>query len=216
MPNVMALPTCAQFIKLDFLQRNPNIKFPENIQPGEDGLFSHQLLALTKKISLNSQGIYNYRKHENQNHVRINENVGKVLDTIPKWFEILEVFYTKHNLFKSHALHLALFIEHEPFEFRYIAMPLNNEQKIFLHTIIKEFMKKNVLPYLEKKDKKYLSGAFLNFLINDDIKEFDTFYQKYLINREKKRKLYLKLVKFFPIKSVRKKLRSNIVKNFER
>ncbi|MGA9213442.1 glycosyltransferase family 2 protein [Kaistella sp.] len=40
MPNVMALPTCAQFIRLDFLKKFPNVKFPENIQPGEDGLFS--------------------------------------------------------------------------------------------------------------------------------------------------------------------------------
>ncbi|PKF74733.1 glycosyltransferase family 2 protein [Chryseobacterium sp. PMSZPI] len=216
MPNVMALPTCAQFIRLEFLKKYPDIKFPENIQPGEDGLFSHQLLALTRKISLNAQGIYNYRKHENQNHVKINENAGKVLDTIPKWFGILEDFYTKHQLFKSHALHLALFIEHEPFEFRYIAMSLNDQQKIFLHTIIKEFMNKNVFPYFEKKDKKHLSGAFLYFLETDDCTKFDAFYPQYLVEREKKRKLYLKLIKFIPIKSIRKQLRSDIVKNFER
>ena len=216
MPNVMALPTCAQFIKSDFLKKFPEIKFPENIQPGEDGLYSHQLLALTKKVSLNPEGIYHYRKHENQNHVKINENAGQVLETIPKWFEILADFYVKYNLLKSKALHLALFIEHEPFEFRYIAMPLNNEQKLFLHSIIKEFMNKNVFPYLKKKDEKKLSRAFLYFLKTDDLKKFDNYYSKHISKRERQRKLYLKLIKFVPVKSIRKKLRHNIVKNFER
>lgn len=216
MPNVMALPTCAQFIRLDFLKKHPDIQFPENIQPGEDGLFSHQLLALTQKISLNAQGIYHYRKHANQNHIKINENVGKVLETIPKWFEILEEFYTTHDLFKSHALHLALFIEHEPFEFRYIAMPLNDEQKTFLQTIIKKFMNKNVFPYLQKEDEKYLSKAFLYFLKINNLQKFDSYYHKYLTQKEKRRKLYLKLIKFIPIKSIRKKLRRDIVKNFEK
>lgn len=216
MPHVMALPTCAQFIKTEFVRRYSDIKFPENIQPGEDGIFSHQLLALTKNISLNSKGNYHYRKHENQNHVRINENVEKVLGTIPKWFEILEEFYIKYSLFQSHALHLALFIEHEPFEFRYIAMPLDGDQKIYLRSIIKEFMDKNVFPYLKNKEKKYLSDAFLYFLKEEDFRKYEKYYPYYLIRREKKKKIYLKLIKFIPIKSIRKKLRSDIIKNFER
>lgn len=216
MPNVMALPTWAQFIKLKFLKQYPDIKFPENIQPGEDGLFSHQLLALTKKISLNTLGIYHYRKHENQNHVKINENTGKVIESIPKWFEILKKFYQNHQLFNSHALHLALFIEHEPFELRYIAMSLKDEQKTYLRNIIKEFMNKNVFPFLKGNNKKHLSKAFLYFLEEDDFKKFDIYYPQYLINREKKKKLYLKLIKFIPIKFIRKRLRNGIVKNFER
>lgn len=214
MPNVMALPTWAQFIRLEYLKKYPHIRFPKNIQPCEDGLFSHQLLALTTKISLNPLGVYHYRQHEGQNHIIINNNVDKVLEKIPEWFQILEEFYTKHDLFKSHALHLALFVEHEPFEFRYLGMPLNIDQKIFLHTVIKDFMNKNVFVHLGKEDEKHLSEIFLHFSKVDDVMIFDSYYQKYLVNRKNKKKLCLKLITFIPIKSLRKKMRDNVAKNF--
>ncbi len=58
MPHPTALPTCAMMIKKKFLAKYSNIRYPANIQPCEDGLFSHQLLALTNKISFNPDGIY--------------------------------------------------------------------------------------------------------------------------------------------------------------
>ena len=216
MPKVMALPTCAQFLKLDFLKKYPGIKFPENIQPCEDGLFSHQLLAITEKIGLNPLSIYHYREHEDQNHLVINRNTEKVLLKIPEWFQILEKFYTDYDLFKSHSLHLALFMEHEPFEFRYLAMPLNLEQKVFLHTIIKDFMNKNVFTHLIKEDEKYLSPAFLYFNKTDNVVAFDSYYQKYIAERENKRRLYLRLINFIPIRRLRKKLRKTVAENFEK
>jgi glycosyltransferase involved in cell wall biosynthesis len=215
MPNVTALPTWAQLIRMEFLKQYQSIRFPDNIQPCEDGLFSHQLLALTEKIAQNHEGIYHYRHHENQNHLKINENCEKVTKQIPTWFEILENFYTKHGLFKSHSLHLALFIEHEPFEFRYLAMPLNQGQKVFLHQIIKDFMSKNVFPHLDEESKKSLSIPFLKFVNSKKFDDFDRFYIKYLKQRKIKKKLCLFAINMIPLSEIRKNLRKNINDQFQ-
>lgn len=147
---VKVLPTCAMFIKHSFLKQYSKIRFPEKIQPCEDGLFSHQLLQLTDKIALNYEGVYYYREHENQNHLNINKNAVKVINQIPKWFEILEDFYNRYDLWEEKSLELAKFIEHEPFEFRYLSMNLNDDLKRDLHLLIREFMNKKVVPFLKK------------------------------------------------------------------
>lgn len=214
LPNVMALPTWAQFLKHDFLKVHHNIRFPEHIQPCEDGLFSHQLLALTKKIAPSVESIYHYRQHENQNHLKINENSWKVLKQIPVWFEILEKFYQEYGLFQSHALHLALFIEHEPYEFRYLDMPLDGEQKAYLHDLIKKFMAKNVLSNLRKRDYRKLKKSFLYFVGSQDYNSFDRFYVKYLEKRARQKKINLFLIKFIPIKSLKRKLKKKIKEEF--
>jgi len=204
LPNVFALPTWGEFLKHDFLKKHSDVRFPENIQPCEDGLFSHQLLALTKNIEANPNGIYNYRHHDNQNHKK--NNVEKVLVQIPLWFEILEDFYKKHNLFESHALHLALFIEHEPLQLRYLSMALNENQKADLHKLIKGFMQKNVIPFLKNEDKKKLSNYFLFFINSKDHLEFDNYYKKLKI--ENKIKLFL--IKFMPVSKIRKRVRKEL------
>lgn len=205
LPNVFALPTWGQFLKHDFLTQHSDIRFPENIQPCEDGLFSNQLLALTKKIGANPDGIYNYRHHEEQNHKKNNDNVEKILAQIPSWFKILEDFYKNHNLFESHALHLALFVEHEPLQLRYLSMSLDEKQKAHLHELIKGFMQK-VLPFLKDEDKKKLSGYFLFFINAKDHLEFDDYYQKLKI----KNKVKLFLIKFMPISKIRKRVRKEL------
>lgn len=212
LPNVMALPTCASMISHMFLKKHKDVRFPEAIQPCEDGLFTHRLLALTNKISSNPDGIYHYRKHENQNHVKINENSDRVLNQIPKWLEIIEEFYKSNNFFNSHALHLALFIEHEPFELRYLKMPLNNEQKQFLHSIIRHFMFENVLPYL--KERKNLSRPFCMFLKYDNYEQFDTYYRRYKQRRKIKQKGLILLSKIIPNKRYRRNLRDIINEEF--
>ena len=210
-PDVMCLPTCAMFIRHKFLKKYPDIRFPIGIQPCEDGLFSHQLLALTlHKVGFNPKGIYHYRKHPNQNHIIINKNIEKVLSQIPLWFKILEDFYSKNNLFENKALHLALFLEHEPFEFRYLGMPLDNEQKKILFRLIKDFMHKNVFPFLSKKDMKKLSIPFVKFLQSEDNTEFDIWHRKRVL----KGKILRNLIKFIPIKKMRKDLREKIQKHY--
>lgn len=216
LPFVHSLPTCAQMWRRDFLNKYPNITFPVGIQPCEDGLFSHQLLTLTNKIGQNSHGIYHYRQHENQNHITINSAPEKVLQQIPAWFNILKIFYTRYNLFESHAQHLALFIEHEPFELRYLGMSLNNEQKKFLFSLIRSFMLENVLPFLKKKDHKLLSKPFWAFMNAKSSFAFDRFYASYLIRRKKQKKLYMFLTKLVFVTSIKQTLREVIRKKFNK
>lgn len=213
MPHVTALPTWAQMLRFDFLKKYPKIRFPEHIQPCEDGLFSHQLLALTTNIGVNPDGIYHYRHHEDQNHLKINENSGKVIKQIPTWFEILNKFYTENNLFKTDSFHLALFVEHEPFEFRYLEMSLNQEQKETLHNLIKIFMLK-IMPNLSLEEKEKLSKPFLYFINSNNISEFDKFYIQYVKQRKRKKKIYLFFVKFIPLKNIRRKLRKTVSERF--
>ena len=206
-PNITALPTCALFLNHKFLLKNSTIRFPKKIQPCEDGLFSHQLLALTQKVSLNFECEYYYRQHENQNHHTINKETNKVINQIPKWLEILENFYVKNELNQTKALHLALFLEHEPFEFRYLNMPLNIDQKVFLHKLIKEFYFKNISENITKKEVKSLSKPFLKFIKKDSAEKFDKYYNSYLRRIKLKNKILRKLINFIPISKFRKKLK---------
>ncbi|EKT4550943.1 glycosyltransferase family 2 protein [Flavobacterium psychrophilum] len=211
--NLTALPAWGVLIKHNFLLTNHTIRFPEKIQPCEDGLFSHQLLALTDKISLNYDCEYYYRGHENQNHLIINKDAGKVINQIPKWLEILDDFYSKNNLYSSKSLHLALFLEHEPFEFRYLGMPINSNQKDFLHILIKDFYFKNVLGNITKKEKKKLSKSFLKFLSKTSTEKFDKYYGSYLKKEELKKRFLRILINFIPISKFRKKIRSKYLLN---
>ncbi|CAM1370588.1 glycosyltransferase family 2 protein [Tenacibaculum xiamenense] len=205
---VAAFPTWALLISHDFLRNHNDVRFPEGIQPCEDGLFSHKLFALTKNIGANPRSVYHYRKHDNQNHVTINANTSKVIEQIPQWFKILEEFYTNNNLFETHIHHLALFMEHEPFEFRYLKMPFDESQKEFLHNLIKKFMYDRVLPSLKKDEM--ISKNFRRFLECDNFYEFDSYYKTYLKQQEHKRKLLILLSKVIPLSNYRRKVRDMI------
>lgn len=206
LPNVMALPTCAAMFKREFLMRYPEVRFPEGIQPCEDGLFTHRLLALTTKIAENQSGIYHYRQHANQNHVKINDNCERVLKQIPQWFEILRTFYLKHDLLGTHYMHLALFLEHEPYELRYRAMPMTKGQRSQLYRWIKEMLHEYVLDKLTVEDKKKFTYPFQALLRIDTSEEFEKYYAK-----SRKRKKYLwRLYKLIPNKKLKLQLAKNL------
>lgn len=207
LPFPTALPTCGQIIKRSFLEEFSDIRFPEGIQPCEDGLLSHRLLALTNKLAANEKAVYFYRKHENQNHVKIHHNCWKVLRQIPQWFDLLDKFYSSYNLFSDKALHLARFIEHEPFYLRYTEMPLDDEQKKYLFNLIRSYFNLKVSCYLSDKEKKSLSKPFLFFLAAPDYKKFDEFYLKYKVLRTQKKRIYLLLSKLIPIPKVKKRVK---------
>lgn len=210
LPDVSALPTCAQFLRMEFLQQYKDVRFPENIQPCEDGLFSHRLIALTNNIGTNRHGVYYYRAHENQNNRKINENTEKIIRQIPEWFEILKAFYTRYGLYKSHALHLALFVEHEPFGLRYLNMPFAEEQQERLFKIIRNFTDEYVIPHLKKEDYSKLSLPFMYFIYSGSTFEFHEKYRKYLINRVLNRKIRLLFSKLIPFGKIRRDLRKEI------
>ena len=153
-------------VKQSFLSKYPDVRFPVGLQPCEDGLFTHRLLALTNKLAANPDGIYNYRSHEEQNHIQINQSCTKILEQIPQWFKILDGFYKKYNLYQTKSLHLARFIEHEPIELRLLSMPFSYNQKKELSKIICTFMQKNVCYYLSKEEFNLLDWK-LRYLIKN-------------------------------------------------
>jgi len=213
-PYTAAAPTCAQFLRKAFLDRYPDIRFPEGIQPCEDGLLSHQLLALTTKVTTHPSAQYFYRQHEHQNHIRINEDSWKVLHNIPSWLNILVNFYTKYNLWDSHRAHLLRFVEHEPFKIRYFELPLNAEQKAYLFSLIRDFEHKYQLLANSELIKLPLSESFNYFLKAKDHTDFDRFYSRYLRRRAKERAIYLFLSKFILVSKSRRTYRQRIRKAY--
>lgn len=213
-PLFTSLPTWAQMIRMDFLKQYPEIRFPARLQPCEDGLFSHQLLALTTMVGKNPDGIYHYRQHAHQNHIRIKDNCWAVIRQIPAWLQILEDFYIRYQLLPSHTLHLARFIQHEPFELRYLGMPLNAEQKVYLHELIITFMNRVVLPTLTEPEKKRLSKPFRYFLGIQNPARFEAFYRTYCIRKNRQRSFYLFLTRFVPFTQLRRKTRKAVAEKY--
>lgn len=202
-PNVSAFPAWALLVSKAFLQKFSDIRFPEKIQPCEDGLFSHMIFAQAPKAVLNYNGIYHYRMHENQNHAKINESSSEIIAQIPKWLVILEDYYSKHDLFHSHSLHLALFMQHEPFGLRYLRMPLSSQHKSLLFKLIKQFVNKNLSRYLTRQHQDKLNPLFKRFLKSESHESFDRYYLKY----QQRNKLLKFLIKLIPLKNVRKRSR---------
>ncbi len=209
-PRLTAIPTCGLFIKKKLLDAYPDIRFPEGIQPCEDGLFSHRLFQMTNKIGFNPTALYFYRTHENQNHIQINRQTDRLLKQIPIWLELLKEFYDKHGIFASNALKLALFIEHEPFEFRYLKMAFDQRQKEELFKLLQNFMQRYVNPHLSKADNETLTVPFRYFIKAYDHSDFDKFYGDYCKKRAKKLKQGLFLVRFIPISGLSRKVRQKI------
>lgn len=140
---VGALPTCAFVIKKSLLDKYPNVRFIEGIQPCEDGLFSHKLLTLTKKIAKCPDAIYNYRQHKDSSEHSF--QTQKIIHDIPIWFNILENFYNEYNLWETHKLHLLAFIENEPFSLRFCKMNFSEEEKEQLFNLIHSFINEHDL-----------------------------------------------------------------------
>lgn len=215
LPQPPALPTCAQFWRLSFLRGYPEIRFPEGIQPCEDGLFSHQLVALTNRIGFNPSAHYFYRQHDQQNHRVILVQAEKVLAQIPAWLNILRDFYSKNDLWDAKALHLALFMQHEPFELRYIALPLSAEQKNWLFGEILKFAQDHMVRFLSPEDWTQLSPAFRRFLQSSGYREFDTWLSHEIQRIERKRKFDLFMTKLIPVSSWRRARRNDVNQQFD-
>lgn len=208
--HVKALATWALMIKVDFLQQYADIRFPPHIQPCEDGLFTHQLLLMADRISFNRESVYHYRHHDAQNHLTNNNRNDVVLEQIPTWFKVLDDFYSRYRLQKSKAIELALFIEHEPFEFRYVGMQWTNAQKSYLFDLIHDYLEAKVLPYLSAQDKKRLSPLFVMFIHAKRYTDFEDFRDK----RERTGHFYLKLAKLIPLRGVKRKIIRKINKHY--
>ena len=145
-----ALPTCSMFIKTSILKNNNNLRYPLNVQPGEDGIFSHELLMYTKNIRVKEPKI--------------------LLNAIREWFDILDEFYTKYNFWQTKSLSFAKFVEQEAFlAFRTKNFTTDDERKVF--DMMKNILKK-IMVNINKDDYQYFSKEFTCLIESNTIKEY--------------------------------------------
>ena len=138
-----ALPTWGFVVKKDMLDKYQDVRFIEGMQPCEDGLFSHKLLALSGKISKCPDAVYNYRNHENSSEHSL--HTKKIIHDMPIWFDILEKFYNKYNLWDTHKLHLLAFIENEPYSLRFCKMNFSEDERKYIFDLIHDFINNHKL-----------------------------------------------------------------------
>ena len=159
-----ALPVWGFVVKKTLLDKYPDIRFIEGIQPCEDGLFSHKLLALTKKIVKCPEAVYNYRYRQDSSENSL--QTSKIIHDMPIWFDVLEKFYDEYNLWETHKLHLLAFIENEPFSLRYNGMRFSDEGRKFIFDLVHNFIEKHNL--LDCKQICLFYQEYIDFLIQKD------------------------------------------------
>ena len=191
-----ALPTCAFAVKKEILDKYHDVRFIEGIQPCEDGLFSHKLLALTDKIAKCPDAIYNYRYNPNSSEHTLNSQ--KILNDILKWYDVLEDFYNKYNLWNK-KVHLLAFINNEPFGLRFCNMLFKNKEKREIFNITHDFINQHHLSEVNKYEIKKFSEKFYNFVISQT-------YYEYQI-RENLRKIFILFFNFIYKKYIIKIIR---------
>ncbi len=201
MDKIPALPTWGMFLRRDVVAKH-ELKFPEGIQPCEDGLFSHFLLALTDRIAFCPEAVYHYRQHQQGNHHQILNQTAKILDMVPRWFSLLEEFYgSRENLLKKKSGHIIRFIEHEPFEFRLLGMPFSPEEGECLDTIIRRFLNSHF-----SSEECLASGLHFPFQVFLQSSGFSDFKKK-LRHIKQRARMIRKISTLYPIPSWRRKAR---------
>ena len=158
------------FIKTSILKNNNNLRYPLNVQPGEDGIFSHELLMYTKNISYEYNTHYHYIKREGQDSSKAVKEPKILLNAIKQWFDILDEFYTKNNLWQTKSLSFAKFVEQEAFlAFRTKNFTQDDERKVF--DMMKNILKK-IMINVNKDDYQYFSKEFTCLIESNTIKEY--------------------------------------------
>ena len=175
-----ALPVCGFSFKKELSEEYQEIIFPEKLQPCEDGIFSHKLLAVADKVEKCPEAKYFYRKHSNSSEHTL--STQKILNDIPIWLDNLSDFYDKYNLWNKKRTHFLAFIKNEPFGLRFLKMPFTQEEKKYLFNLLHCFIKDKQL------DIKIDSGfpkIFKQFL---KAKSYDEFLVK-IMKKHKKIKI---------------------------
>lgn len=165
-----ALPTCSMFIKRSVLEENKTLRYPLNVQPGEDGIFSHKLLMFVKSVSFEYEAKYHYVKRAGQDSQRAVKEPEILTRAIKKWFDILEEFYSEYNFWESKSLSFAKYVEQEAFlAFRTKNFNIEDERKVF--DILKNTLNKAV-KNINKEDYEYFSKEFIALIESNTIKEY--------------------------------------------
>ena len=196
-----ALPAWGFSVKKDLLNKYPDIIFPIKLQPCEDGIFSHKLLAVADKIEKCPEAVYFYRQHSNSSEHTL--STTKILNDIPIWFDILSDFYDKYNLWGKKKTHLLAFIKNEPFGLRFLKMPFTKDEKEYLFNLIHKFIQDKELA--QKVDPNF-SKIFKQFL---KAKSCEEFFYMVNIKTDNDRNILMKLLK--KMFSIDKKINSNFI-----
>ena len=165
-----ALPTCSMFIRREVLIDYPFVRYPLNVHPGEDGIFSHILLMCTKEVTHEDKVIYHYVKHDEQDHIKSLKNPEILITASKKWIDILENFYSEYDLYIKHSLSFLKYIETECFLF-FRTKPFNVEHETEVFNIIKKISDR-LMPHIFQSDCQYFSSEFNDLLKSSDIKEY--------------------------------------------
>jgi hypothetical protein len=106
---------------------------------GEDAVFTHELLALTDKISKNISSKYFYRKSDSQTSIRYElTQQQEYLNQIILWLEEITKFYNKNGLWTEKSNHFYNFVIEQPFtQYLRINWTYSQKNKLFylIHNI---------------------------------------------------------------------------------
>lgn len=166
--------THAGFYRTKFLKQNPELRFPSNINLGEDGIFSHIILTKQIKISKALNQWYFYRQRGTQATNFFYNGNNNCFLIIKKQIEFLKDFYTKNNLFDTHSLHLARYIIIQPFyaEFYYRSR-IHFIERARTYSLIKDFYNLHLKNRLTPTETESLSYHFKRMIKSKHFIEFE-------------------------------------------
>lgn len=166
--------THAGFYRTKFLKQNPELRFPSNINLGEDGIFSHIILTKQIKISKALNQWYFYRQRGTQATNFFYNGNNNCFLIIKKQIEFLKDFYTKNNLFDTHSLHLARYIIIQPFyaEFYYRSR-IHFIERARTYSLIKDFYNLHLKNRLTPTEAESLSYHFKRMIKSKHFIEFE-------------------------------------------
>lgn len=166
--------TNAGFYRTKFLKQNPELRFPSNINLGEDGIFSHIILTKQIKISKALNQWYFYRQRGTQATNFFYNGNNNCFLIIKKQIEFLKDFYTKNNLFDTHSLHLARYIIIQPFYAEFYYRPrIHFIERARTYSLIKDFYNLHLKNRLTTAEAETLSYHFKRMINSKHFIEFE-------------------------------------------
>ncbi len=110
--HIACLPCKSQFIKLNIIKRNRILQ--PSVSSGQDGVFSHLVLAHTDRIGMNSDAKFNYTHAREGStfakHLKRHDLIPSIID---QHYEAIEDHYNAHDLWSRNALRLLNFVADE-------------------------------------------------------------------------------------------------------
>lgn len=179
--------TWCVFIKKDYLDKHPDIRFQEGVQLHEDAVFVNKLCCLTCKINKNPDAIYYYRDRDGQETKLQKTNTSKNIKLLPKILDNIQDFYEQNNLFESRNYYLAILLTDIIVD--YWTINFSKEEKEIFFNLIKNFIEKNNIKNFKSYNFKLANLMARKFI---ECKKWQD-YEKYLflIN------FYVRVKRFF-------------------